>query len=43
MGNITVRLAKQHVDCHDNCRFLHLMHAALMSRSNVAESNTCMI
>ena len=24
IGNITVRLAKQHVDCHDNCRLLLL-------------------
>ena len=24
MGNITVRLAKQHVDCHNNCRLLPL-------------------
>ena len=37
MGSITVRLARQHMDCPDSCigKLLSLkMHAALMSRSN---------
>ena len=41
MENITVRLTKQHVNCYDNCKAS--FPAALISRSNVAESNTCMI
>ena len=41
MGNITVTLAKQHVDCHNS--FFPLMYAALMSRSNLTKSNLCMI
>ena len=42
MGKITVRLAK-HEDCHDGCRlfFFPLMHAALISRSNLANPTMC--
>ena len=40
MGNIKVRLAKQHVDCHDSCTLLPLNAcAAFMSRSNLAKTN----
>ena len=42
MGNISVWLTKQHVDCNDNCRLLNAFCTS-MSRSKVAIPNVCMI